>query len=209
MTGLIDNLIKEGWLKTPAIIKAFKEIKRIDFLPEEVRDMAEMDQPLPIGFGQTISQPLTVAFMLELLQPKAGDKVLDVGYGSGWTSALLAHIVSSDNKSGKVVSVEIIPEIKEFGEKNIIKYNFIKKGTVVCILEDGSKGYLKESPFNCILASASGRGDIPESWKKQLAIGGRIVAPMGESIWCLIKKNGNEFEEQEYPGFIFVPLIEK
>ncbi|MDO8265191.1 MAG: protein-L-isoaspartate O-methyltransferase [Candidatus Parcubacteria bacterium] len=209
MADLINDLIKDGWLKTPAIIKAFKEIKRSDFLRDGIKDMAELNSPLPIGFRQTISQPLTVAFMLELLQPKAGDRILDVGYGSGWTSALLADIVGRGNKKGKVISIEIIPKLKEFGERNIMKYNFIKKGTVECILGDGSKGRQKSAPFDAILASASGKGKIPAAWKKQLAIGGRIVAPMGESIWLLEKKEKNKFEEKEYPGFIFVPLIEK
>mgnify|MGYP001575730005 FL=1 len=91
--SLIDSLIKEGWLKTPKIIDAFQKIKREDFLPDNLKDSAEVDAAMPIGFGQTISQPLTVAFMLELLQPKEGDKILDVGSGSGWTTALLASIV--------------------------------------------------------------------------------------------------------------------
>ena len=92
--ALIETLIQEGWLKTPRIIEAFKKIKRADFLPAEQRPLAELNEALSIGQGQTISQPLVVAFMLELLQPEPGDKILDIGSGSGWTTALLAHIVS-------------------------------------------------------------------------------------------------------------------
>ncbi len=121
---LIDNLIKEGWLKTPRIIKAFREIKREDFLPDEVKDLAEVDTAMPIGLGQTISQPLTVAFMLELLQPDVGENILDIGSGSGWTTALFSYIVG---EKGKVYAIEIIPKLKEFGEKNTAKYSFIKK----------------------------------------------------------------------------------
>ena len=135
--NLVEFLIKEGWLKTPEIIKAFRKIKREDFLPDEMKSSAGLNEALPIGFGQTISQPLTVAFMLELLQPTAGDKILDVGSGSGWTSALLAKIVG---KRGRIIAIEKIKELKEFGEKNIAKYGFIKKEVVVCVLGDGSRG---------------------------------------------------------------------
>ena len=202
---LIDNLIKEGWLKTPQIIEAFRKIKRADFMPENMKDLAEVDEAMPIGQGQTISQPKVVAFMLELLEPKAGEKILDVGSGSGWTSALLSEIVGD---KGRVVSLELIPELKEFGEKNAAKYGFVEKGTAQFICCDGSKGYEEESPFDKILASAAARR-VPEAWKKQLKVGGRIVAPINSSIWLFVKKSEDEMEEKEYPGFIFVPLIEE
>ena len=211
---LIDSLIQNGWLKTSRIIDALRKIKRADFMftrrslgegGPNLEKLAEINEPLPIGYGQTISQPLTVAFMLEQLQPEAGDNILDIGSGSGWTSALLAQIVGS---KGKVTAIEIIPELKEFGEKKIAKYNFIKKGIVQFICTDGSKGYKKEAPFNRILASAAGN-EIPKAWKEQLKIKGRIVAPIRNSIWVLIKKSKKEFEEAEHPGFAFVPLIQK
>ena len=90
--NLIDNLISEGWLKSPRIIEAFRKIKREDFLPDHLKDLAQLNEALPIGYGQTISQPLVVALMLELLEPKEGEKILDIGSGSGWTTALLAYI---------------------------------------------------------------------------------------------------------------------
>jgi len=235
--ALIENLIQEGWLKTPRIIEAFKKIKRVDFLPEDLKDLAEINEALPISYGQTISQPLVVAFMLELLEPKEGEKILDVGSGSGWTSALLAEIVG---ERGKIIAIELIPELKEFGEKNVAKYNFAEKGIVKFICADGSKGYPKEAPFDKILVSAAlaatkgGKEDLssltmaqklPRAWQEQLKIGGRIVTPIGNSIWLFIKKSQEEgdessvhlnsvqedlvFEEKEYPGFVFVPLIEK
>ena len=213
--ALIDSLIKEGWLKTPRIIKAFREVKRVDFLPKEIKDLAELNEALSIGYGQTISQPLVVAFMLELLQPQPGDKILDVGSGSGWTTALLAQIVG---QKGKVIAIDIIPELVEFGKKNVEKYNFVKKGRALFICADGSKGYEKEAPYDKILASASAE-TLPPTWKEQLKIGGRIVTPIGSSIWLFIKKSPSfakategkeaEFEEIEYPGFAFVPLIIK
>jgi len=174
-------------------------------MPRNFKDLAEVDEAMSIGQGQTISQPLVVAFMLELLGPKEGEKILDVGSGSGWTSALLSEIVG---EKGKVIAVELVPELKEFGEKNAAKYNFAEKGIVEFVCCDGSKGYEKEAPFDKILASASARR-LPEAWKKQLKVGGRIVTPINSSIWLFIKKSENEFEEKEHPGFVFVPLIEK
>jgi len=216
--NLIDNLIQEGWLKTDLIKDAFRKIKREDFLPEGMKNLAELNEALPIGLGQTISQPLVVAFMLELLQPKPGEKILDIGSGSGWTSALLAQIVGGPSKAeypGKVIAIEIVPELKEFGEKNVAKYNFIEKGIAEFVCADGSVGYpsfatrpeLAEG-FDKILASASAK-KIPEAWKKQLKINGKIVTPIGNSIWLFEKKSESEFKETEYPGFVFVPLIKK
>src|SRR3989344_7686174 len=98
--NLIDSLIKDGYLKTPEIIEAFKAIDRANFVSNELKGDAYLNVPLSIGFGQTISQPLTVAFMLELLQPKKGEKILDVGAGSGWTIALLAFIVGDPPAGG-------------------------------------------------------------------------------------------------------------
>lgn len=204
--ALIEDLIKGGWLKTPRIIEAFQAIKRVDFLPENMKDLAELNEALPIGWGQTISQPLVVAFMIEELEPEPGQKILDIGSGSGWTTALLSYIVG---EKGMVTGIEIVPELKEFGEKNLTKYNFIKRGIAEFILADGSKGYKKEAPFDRILVSASLTTKFPQVWKKQLKIGGRIVFPAGTSIWVLEKKSEKDFEEREHPGFVFVPLVKE
>jgi len=202
--ALVDDLIQEGWLKTPRIIEAFKKIKRIDFLPQDLKNLADLNEALPIGYGQTISQPLVVAFMLELLIPEEGEKILDIGSGSGWTSALLGEVVG---KNGKVIAIDIVPELVEFGRLNISKYNFVEKGIVDFFCADGSKGYPKEAPFDKILVSATAI-KLSQSWKDQLKIGGRIVTPINSSIWLFIKKSETILEEKEYPGFVFVPLIE-
>jgi len=209
MKELISQLIKEGYLKSPQIIDAFREIKRSDFVPEEMKigrdkDFADRyNAPLPIGFGQTISQPLTVAFMLELLQPEKGHNILEIGSGSGWQTAMLCQIIGSE---GFVHAIEFIPELKEFGEDNVGKYKF---DNVKFICGDGSKGLADQAPFDRIIAAASAKEKIPQAWKEQLKINGRLVAPAGNSIWLVIKKGPKKFEEKEYPGFAFVPLVSK
>ena len=196
---LVQKLINDRRLKTPTIIKAFKKIDRADFVGQKNQDYAYFDEALPIGHGQTISQPTTVAIMLELLQPKSGDKVLDIGFGSGWTTALLAEIVGP---KGKVYAIEIIKEIFEFGEANLKKLHL---RNVVSIHGDGSKGLPEKAPFDHILASAAA-GQIPQTLKEQLVIGGILVLPVGESIFRLVKKYESEFETEEYPFFAFVPM---
>lgn len=199
---LVDELTRGGYLKTPTLIKAFREIKRENFVPEDLKEEAYINVPLPIGFDQTISQPLTVAFMLELLLPQPGEKILDVGAGSGWQSALLAHAVG---EAGKVVAIERIPELKEMTEKNLSQYPEIKK-RVNIILGDGSKGWPEEAPYDKIIAAAAA-DEIPQSWKEQLKTDGLIVAPVGVSVVTLKKITPDEFETKEYYGFSFVPLV--
>ena len=202
LKGLIEDLIANGYLKTPEIIDAFYEIDRANFVPEELEYEAYANAPLPIGYGQTISQPLTVAFMLELLQPKSGHKILDVGSGSGWQSSLLAYITGNE---GRVIAIERILELSKFGKENSEKYNF---RNLEFIVGDGSKGYKKEAPYDRIIVAAAAFDKIPEELKKQLKINGRLVIPVKNSIWLVIKTEENKFEKKEFPGFVFVPLVE-
>jgi protein-L-isoaspartate(D-aspartate) O-methyltransferase len=201
--SLIESLIKDGWLKSPEIIEAFKNIKREDFVIQ--KELADYNTALPIGYGQTISQPLVVSFMVEKLKPQQGDKILDIGSGSGWTTAILAYLVGN---KGRIIALEIIPELKKFGEKNVSKYNFINKGIAEFILGDGSQGYKEESPYDRILCSAEARY-LPQALKEQLKVGGTVVIPIGASIFIFEKITENKFEEKSYPGFAFVPLINK
>lgn len=205
--ALIEDLISEGWLKTPRIIQAFRAVKRADFLPEDSKALAEVNSALPIGQGQTISQPLVVAFMLELLEPREGEKILDIGAGSGWTTALLAHIVG---QKGRVVGLEVLEDLAEFGKKNVEKYGFLKSGAAKLLCVNGSHGYPSEAPYDKILVSASLKEkSLPLAWREQLKTGGKIVVPIQNSIWEFTKKGPDDFEEKEYSGFIFVPFVQK
>ena len=205
MDSLIRDLIYQGYLKTDRIIEAFSKIKRVDFVPKELAGAAQANIPLPIGQGQTISQPLTAAFMLEKLQPRPGDKILDLGSGSGWTTALLAHIAG---KKGKVIGIERIKSLCDFGTNNISKYNFLSGGRAKIVCADGSKGYVNEAPYNRILVSAAA-DEIPNDLKKQLAVGGRLVIPTeAQDIRLIVRLDKNNYKETIYPGFVFVPLIE-
>ncbi|MCK4387016.1 MAG: protein-L-isoaspartate O-methyltransferase [Candidatus Pacebacteria bacterium] len=201
---LIKELIAEGVLKTPEIITAFQKIDRRDFVRAGDTEVASANRPLPIGYGQTISQPYTVAFMLELLQAKEGDRILDIGSGSGWQMALLANLVG---EKGKVFALELIPELFELGKKNVAKYGFIKTGQVEYYCQNAINGLAEKAPFDKIIAAASGKS-VPEAWKKQLKIGGRLVLPVGNSLRLVIKKSETDFAESVYPGFVFVPLVD-
>lgn len=215
MSSLINQLIREGTLKTPIIISAFQKINRADFMLPEDQDEAEGNYPLSIGHGQTISQPFTVAFMLELLQPQPGDKVLDIGSGSGWTTALLAEIVGP---KGQVFAIERIPELKEFGENNFKNHvlalnraSAASSGSRVQFLcSDGWQGLPSQSPFDRILVSAAAR-EIPQKLLDQLAVGGRLVIPVGkfeQAITVVDRASEKEYKEKRYPGFVFVPLVQ-
>lgn len=211
---LTDALIQDGYLKTNEIIEAFETIDRADFVPDDQREYAYANTPLSIGFNQTISQPLSVAFMLELLGPKPGERVLDVGSGTGWQAAILAQIVGKktsevddgDVSRGLVVAIERIPELKAASEVNIEHYGFIEYGIVTVVLGDGAKGYKKSAPYDKIIASASSEGDVPVAWKRQLKIGGRIVAPVGSSIVVIDKISKTKYVKKEHFGFSFSPL---
>ncbi len=203
MNKLAYNLMRKGYLKTDRIIDAFSEISRVEFVPGELYQDAEMDIALPIGFGQTISQPLVVAFMLELLEPKKGQKILDVGSGSGWTTSLLAFIVG---KKGRVVALERIRELKDFGEKNADKYGYVRDKIAEFHNLEGSQGFSEEAPYDRILVSAS-LEEVPPAFKKQLKIGGKMVIPIRNSIFYFEKKSETDFFREEFPGFYFVPFV--
>lgn len=204
-SGLVELLIRNGYLKSEPIIRAFNEITRADFVPPEFEQQAEADIPLPIGYGQAISQPTTVAIMFELLSPKPGQKMLDIGSGSGWTSALLGTIAGSE---GKVAAIEVLPELHEMTKRNVEKFGLIGSGIVECALGDGNLGYKPLAPYDRILVSAAA-DEIPQVLKDQLVLGGKMVIPVHNHLVYLEKRGEKDFYKEEFPGFVFVPLIQK
>lgn len=204
-SGLVEILIRNGYLKSEFIIRAFNEIVRADFVPSEFEEQADADIPLPIGFGQTISQPTTVAIMLELLNPKPNHKILDVGSGSGWTSALLGNIAGNE---GKVVALEILPELYEMTKRNVEKFDLISSGIVECVLGDGNQGHKQLSPYDRILVSAAA-DKVPQALQDQLAVGGKMVIPIHNHLTYLEKRREGDFYKEEFPGFVFVPFVQK
>jgi protein-L-isoaspartate(D-aspartate) O-methyltransferase len=197
---LIDHLISKGVLRSPSLIHAFQKCDRALFVPYEFRPYAYEDRPLPISNAQTISQPYTVAIMLELLQPHIGDKVLDIGSGSGWTTALLATAVGT---SGFVEGIEIIPSLVEYGKNNVQKAD-IRNAEIT--LSDPSILGKPGEMYERILVSASAP-EMPKALFNQLKAGGRLVIPVENSIWRITKYEDGTFDAYEFPGFQFVPLI--
>ena len=205
MNPLPAYLQRTGVLKAGPILESFGAIDRADFVPEELKSRAYADEALPIGGGQTISQPYTVAFILNLLDPRRGEKIMDVGAGSGWQTALLAHVVGN---TGKVFAIERVPELCEFGRVNVSKYNFIASGVVEWFCQDATSGLPDKAPMDKIIAAASIVDlKVPKAWEEQLKVGGKMVVPIGNSIWLFIKQPDGTFHEKEFPGFIFVPFI--
>jgi len=199
---LIASMIEKGALKSPQIVEAFEKIDRKNFIPEDFREHIYIDRPLPIGKDQTISQPSTVAFMLEQLQPQAGEKILDIGSGSGWTTALLCQIVG---KEGSVLGLERHDELVKRGQENLSKLDLGEH----CRIEKAGKELGKPGEtFDKILVSASAE-EIPEELFAQLKTGGILVIPVKNSIFRFKKISDTKVEAMEFPGFVFVPLIKE
>lgn len=205
MSRLVNDLIRNGYLRSDKIIDAFFYIHRTEFVPSDLRSQADANIPLPIGSGQTISQPLVVAFMLELLDPQSGNNVLDVGSGSGWTTALLAYIVG---EKGRVTGLEVMEGLCEQGRENVKKFDFLKKENIEFYCQSASGGFEKNAPYDRILVSAS-VDEIPLEFEKQLVIGGKMVIPVRNEIWYVKKKSQTDFLIEKFAGFSFVPFIDR
>lgn len=180
--------------------RAFSKISRANFVPDDLTNIANLDISLPIGFGQTISQPSTVKMMLEWLEVEPGNKILDIGSGSGWTTALLANLTG---QKGRVYAVERIPELLEFGQDNCLRLG-IKN--VKFFKASKTYGLPKFAPYDRILVSADAHV-LPPELVDQLKTDGKMVIPIKYDILEIAKNHDNSLEIMAHPGFIFVPLV--
>ncbi|MBI4053934.1 MAG: protein-L-isoaspartate(D-aspartate) O-methyltransferase [Candidatus Doudnabacteria bacterium] len=208
MEKLVARLKDSGILKSPNIISGLLAADRKYFVPADLKEHAYEDSPLPIGQGQTISQPYTVAFMLELLSVTSGAKVLDVGFGSGWTTAILSFLVGN---KGEVWALERDRSVYQFGQDNLARAGFSKKNIHLLNLS-GWNGYDKAAPYDRILVSAAA-GQVPPALMSQLRNRGRMIIPVWsgneQEIRMIDKSATGEISEQRFPGFVFVPLVKE
>ena len=194
-------VVKDKGIKDEQVLKAIGKIPRHLFMDSGFLDHAYQDKAFPIAANQTISQPYTVAFQSELLNIKNGDKVLEIGTGSGYQTAVLCEL------GAKVYSIERQLELFKITSKFLPKLGYRAKKL---IFGDGYKGLKEEAPFDSIIVTA-GAPFVPKPLLSQLKVGGRLVIPVGEDIQVMtlfIRKGAKEFEKHEFGEFRFVPLLE-
>lgn len=179
---------------------AFAAVSREDFLLEDQRGYVGEDRPLSIGFHQTNSQPTTVRNMLELLDVRAGDRVLDVGSGSGWTTALLGHLTGT---TGEVWGVEIVPELAQWGRSNVERYPL--PWASVTAADTDVLGLPDQAPYDRILASAEA-SELPADLVEQLAEGGRMVIPVRGRLSVVDRRWSGQLDVRRVGHYAFVPL---
>ncbi|MDN3493993.1 protein-L-isoaspartate(D-aspartate) O-methyltransferase [Winogradskyella bathintestinalis] len=197
---LVEILINKG-IKDKGVLKAMGKIPRHLFMDSGFIDHAYVDKAFPIAADQTISQPYTVAFQSELLQVQPGDKVLEIGTGSGYQTAVLLEL------GAKVFSIERQQELFKKTSKFLPKIGYRAKSI---IFGDGYKGMPDEAPFKSIIVTA-GAPYVPNPLLSQLAIGGRLVIPVGDDVQVMtlfIRKGPKDFEKHEFGDFRFVPMLE-
>ncbi|MBI5130937.1 MAG: protein-L-isoaspartate(D-aspartate) O-methyltransferase [Rhodopseudomonas palustris] len=200
--SMIAQQISARGVRDPLVLAAMRRVPREAFLPERTRDLAYDDSPLPIGCGQTISQPYIVAAMVEALQLKGGEHVLEIGAGSGYAAAVLAAI------AGDVVTVE---RIGALADKAAAALASLGLRNVQVHQGDGSRGWPEGAPYEAIVVAAGGP-QVPESLKAQLAIGGRLVMPVGsdqqaQRLVRLTRTGDRDFRFEHLSDVRFVPLI--
>lgn len=186
-----------GIITDDKILAAFEKVPRENFVLEKYRAETYLDEPLPIGHGQTISQPTTVAIMTSALQPKAGQKILEVGSGSGYQAAIISELVGKD---GKVYTLERIKDLAKFAKSNLKAYK-----NVAVMHADGTKGYEKARPYDRIVVTAAA-SELPNAIFRQLKENGLMVIPIEDHLFRITKTKGKPVMD-DLGLFAFVPLI--
>jgi len=197
---MVVSQIQQRGVSAPDVLEAMNIVPRHLFVPTEYLSQAYADHPLPIGYGQTISQPYIVALMTEKIQVKRDDKVLEIGTGSGYQAAVLAQL------SVEVYSVEIVPELARAADERLKQLGYavaVKQG-------DGYLGWEEHAPFDAIIVTAA-PDHVPQPLVKQLKDGGRLVIPVGpqggfQTLWQFTRQ-GNDLKAIDLGGVLFVPLV--
>ena len=201
---MVDNQISARGVRSEAVLGALRKVPREAFLPERLREFAYEDSPLPIAAGQTISQPYIVALMTEALDLQGGERVLEIGTGSGYAAAVLAKI------AGEVYTVERIGELAEKAASTLEALGY---HNVHVIHADGTLGWAAAAPYDAIIVAAGGP-EVPQSLKGQLKVGGRLVIPVGtdpraQELVRVTRVSNEEFKSEDIADVRFVPLVGK
>lgn len=196
---VVEQLERRG-IRDPRVLEAMEWVRRDEFVPSDLLDMAYDDRALPIGLDQTISQPYTVAFMCQEARLAAGDKVLEIGTGSGYGAAVLSLL------AGEVHTIERIESLFRTAQERLARLGY---QNVRCYLDDGTLGLPNEAPFDAIMCTA-GAESLPDTYLGQLANAGRLVIPIGppsRQQMIRLTRRGDEFDRDDLGSFGFVPLV--
>jgi protein-L-isoaspartate(D-aspartate) O-methyltransferase len=199
LNAMVDSQIEGRGISDPATLAAMREVPRWEFVPENIQRRAFEDNPLPIGEGQTISQPFIVAYMTEALKLEAEDKVLEVGTGSGYQAAILGVIAR------EVYTIEIVPSLAEKARETLERLGY---DNVHVRAGDGYRGWPEEAPFDAIIVTCA-PDHVPQPLLDQLADGGRLVLPLGGRYPQMLRRytrKGDAFEEEDLEPVLFVPM---
>ena len=198
---MVERQLKARGIGNPHVLAAMGEVPRERFVPDNLHEFAYEDGPLPIGEEQTISQPYIVALMIEAADVAPGDRVLEVGAGSGYAAAVMSRI------AGEVFAIERHASLAQAAQKRLLEIGY---DNVAVLAGDGSLGLPDKAPFDAILVAAGG-DKVPDPLKRQLAIGGRLVVPVGgeslQTLLCVTRTGEDSWSEDDLGGVRFVPLI--
>jgi len=200
---MVEQQIRQRGVTDPRVLAAMEKVARHRFVPTPERGEAYADTPLPIGLGQTISQPYMVACMTELLRIGPGSKVLEIGTGSGYQSAVLAEVVGP---AGRVDSIEIVPPLGLRARATLQQEGY---GNVDVHIGDGYEGWPEHAPYDAIIVTAAPPQEVPKPLRDQVRSGGRIVSPVGEvfqELQVLTRRPDGTFDRQSVLPVRFVPM---